>query len=131
LWDVGPRRKGDATKASGVGMRRVIVESPYAGNWWRRWRNQVYARRCLRDCLARGESPFASHLIYPQVLRDDRANERALGIAAGLAWGEAADATVVYIDRGISGGMWQGIAAAERAGRTVETRSLVLRKKAI
>jgi len=57
-------------------MRRVIVESPFAGKpgwwqWWQRWqrwRNRAYARRCLADCLARGEAPFASHLIYSQVL---------------------------------------------------------------
>jgi hypothetical protein len=127
-------RSSDATKASGVNMRRVIVESPFAGKpgrwqWWHRWRNRAYARRCLADCLARGEAPFASHLIYPQVLNDGVANERALGIAAGLAWGAAAEATVVYVDRGVSGGMRQGIAAAKAAGRVIEYRSLDLRKK--
>jgi hypothetical protein len=110
-------------------MRRVIIESPFAGkpgrwHWWHRWRNRAYARRCLKDCLARGEAPFASHLLYPQVLQDGRADERALGIAAGLAWGEVAEATVVYADREISAGMRQGIAAAKAAGRAIEYRSL-------
>jgi len=115
-------------------MRRVIVESPFAGKpgwwqWWHRWRNRAYARACLLDCLGRGEAPWASHLIYPQVLDDGVANERALGIAAGLAWGEAAAATVVYTDRGISGGMRQGIEAAKAAGRVVEYRNLTPARK--
>ena len=107
-------------------MRRVVIESPYAGNLWLRFLNRRYARACLRDCLDRGESPLASHLLYTQrgVLRDGNADERARGIAAGLAWGAAADATVVYRDRGISAGMRIGIDAAKAAGRPVEYRSL-------
>ena len=42
-------------------MRFVIIESPYAGNVEE---NEEYARKCLRDCLMRGEAPFASHLLY-------------------------------------------------------------------
>ena len=65
-------------------MRLVIVESPYAGDVEE---NVRYARACLADCLARGEAPFASHLLYtqPGVLDDDVPGERALGIAAGFA----------------------------------------------
>jgi len=107
-------------------MRRVVIESPYAGNLWQRFLNRRYARACLRDCLDRDESPLASHLLYTQrgVLRDGDAGERARGIAAGLAWGQAADATVVYTDRGVSVGMRIGIDAAKRANRPVEFRSL-------
>ena len=59
-------------------MRRVIVESPYAGNVEG---NIEYARACVRDSLARGEAPIASHLLYTQcgVLRDELATERAMG----------------------------------------------------
>lgn len=107
-------------------MRRVIVESPYAGSWWRQWRNREYARKCLRNCIDRGEAPFASHLLYtqPGVLRDGDPVERQRGIMAGLTWGVAADATVVYTDHGISKGMRQGIKAAEQMGRPVEYRRL-------
>jgi len=107
-------------------MRAVIVESPFAGNFIQRWLNRRYARACLRDCLNRGEAPFASHLLYtqPGVLRDSDPIERTHGIAAGLSWGERADATVVYQDRGISAGMRAGIAAAEQRQRPVEYRSL-------
>jgi hypothetical protein len=108
-------------------MRRVILESPFAGPTARaRRRNIAYARACMRDCLQRGEAPIASHLLYtqPGVLDDSKAAERDLGIMAGLTWGEIADATVVYIDLGISNGMQHGIDHAIGMGRAVEMRKL-------
>jgi DNA methylase len=106
-------------------MRRVIVESPYGGLVEL---NKAYAKACMRDCLERGEAPFASHLLYTQsgILRDDIGEERACGIAAGLEWGACAEATVVYTDLGITEGMMQGVEAAEKAGRPIEDRSLPL-----
>jgi hypothetical protein len=80
----------------------VILESPYAGDVER---NVAYARRALRDSLARGEAPIASHLLYPQVLDDATPAEREHGIAAGLAWGHGAEAVVFYVDLGWSPGM--------------------------
>ena len=108
-------------------MRRVIIESPYAGDIEA---NVAYARLCVSDSLSRGEAPFASHLFYtqPTILRDAVPNEREKGIFAGLAWGEVADATIVYTDRGISKGMQYGIVDAKRVGRVVEYRSLELPK---
>jgi hypothetical protein len=104
-------------------MRRVILESPYAGDVAA---NVAYARRCVRDSILRGESPIASHLLYtqPGVLDDDVPAERQLGIDAGLAWGQCAEASVVYVDRGVSRGMQYGIDAAVRAGRPVDVRRL-------
>jgi len=104
-------------------MRRVIVESPYAGDIEA---NEAYARAALRDCLLRGEAPIASHLLYtqPGVLDDLIPEERTLGIEAGLVWGDTAEATVVYTDRGVSGGMRYGIARAEQLGRPIEYRTL-------
>lgn len=119
-----------------VPMRRVILESPFKGPavggwavgpveaWWQRWRNRIYARKCLHDSLMRGEAPFASHLLYPQVLHDSWNEERDIGIQAGLAWLEVCDASVVYTDRGISEGMREGILAAEQLGIGIEYRSL-------
>jgi hypothetical protein len=108
-------------------MRRVIVESPYNGATEAEIEaNVAYARACLRDSLAHGEAPLASHLLYtqPGVLRDAVSGERQWGIAAGLAWGAVADATVVYVDRGVSPGMRLGIEDAEKHGRKLEYRSL-------
>ena len=108
-----------------VAMRRVILETPYAGDIER---NIRYARECMRDCLLRGEAPYASHLLYTQegVLDDNSKEERKLGIEAGFLWREPADATVVYSDHGISGGMQLGIEDAEQKGRPVEYRRLYL-----
>ena len=106
-------------------MRRVILESPYAGDVAA---NVAYARACLRDCITRGESPIASHLLLtqPGVLDDGNSAERNAGIAAGHAWMRlgVCDAVVVYEDRGLSSGMLSGIAAAKRAGVPVEYRKL-------
>ena len=104
-------------------MKRVIVETPYAGDVER---NTHYARLCLHDCLLRGEAPFARHLLYTQesVLNDNIQNERRLGVSAGFAWGLVADLTVVYTDFGISNGMQEGIKQAEIAKRPIEYRRL-------
>ena len=102
-------------------MRLVIVESPFAGEVEA---NIAFARACMLDCLRRGEAPFASHMLYPQVLDDLDPEERRQGIEAGLAWGEQAEATVVYTDRGTSAGMELGIERARKVGRPVEFRTL-------
>ena len=107
-------------------VRLVILESPFAGNPTETAKNITYARACMLDCLLRGEAPYASHLLYTQegVLDDTVPEQRKLGIEAGLAWGQKAEATVVYTDRGISTGMLQGIERARRQGRPIEARSL-------
>ena len=104
-------------------MRLVILESPFAGDVDA---NIAYARACVRDSLQRGEAPIASHLLYtqPGILDDDIPAERQQGIEAGLAWRAVAQASVVYVDRGISAGMRHGIAAARAAGVPVEFRSI-------
>ncbi len=103
-------------RTGGGAVRRVIVESPYAAPTPEGIeRNVAYLRACLRDCLLRGEAPFASHAIYtqPGVLRDEVPAERDHGIHAGFEWREAAQATVVYTDLGMSRGMEYGIKAAK------------------
>lgn len=104
-------------------MRLVILESPFSGD---EEANLTYARACVRDSLSRGESPWASHIFHtqPGILRDEVPHERQWGIDAGLAWGPYAEATVVYMDRGVSKGMQYGIDNAKRAGRPVEYRYL-------
>lgn len=113
-------------------MRRVIVESPYAGkgpwplNVIRRLLNIRYARKCVRDAVMRGEAPIASHLLLtqPGILLDRDPDERRMGIAAGLAWTEVCDAAVVYTDRGVSEGMLLGVEAHRDRGTIIEWRSI-------
>ena len=105
-------------------MRRVIIESPYSGNWWQRHLNRRFAKRCLLDSLKRGEAPLASHLLYTQVLNDSLDEQRRMGMSAGWSWTIVADACVVYVDRGISLGMAVGIRRAEFSDVPVEYRAL-------
>ena len=101
----------------------VIIESPYAGDIEL---NVKYARAAMRDSLLRGESPYASHLLYTQVgvLDDTIPEERELGISAGFFWRQVASATIVYQDLGISKGMQYGIDDAKKRGCPIEYRNL-------
>lgn len=106
---------------------RVLIESPYAApSASGRGANQLYGRAALRDSLLRGESPMASHMLYAQtfVLDDDDPDEHALGMAAGFSWLPLVEKVVVYVDRGISEGMREGIRRARELGVTVEERSI-------
>ena len=104
-----------------MARRLVLVESPFAGD---RVRNASYLRAAMRDCIKRGEAPFASHMLYTQFLDDDVPDERAAGIECGLAWGRHAVRTVVYENFGITKGMRLGIDRAHEEGRPVVMRSL-------
>lgn len=103
--------------------------------------NVVYARACMADSLRRGdEAPYGSHLLYPQVLDDATPAERRLGMEAGFIWGEAAALAqahsagflgghlrafvAVYVDRGITPGMAEGIARHRKNGLEVVERRL-------
>ena len=90
-----------------------------------------YSRRCLRDCLNRGESPFASHLLYTQkdVLDDKVPAERKKGMDAANAWLEVADYVVIYMDFGMTEGMVTGLIRAARLTKEVRLRWLEGEKK--
>lgn len=105
-------------------MRKVIIESPYAGDVPA---NVEYAQRALHDCLTRhGEAPIASHLLYtqPNVLDDDVPEQRSLGISAGLAWRSVADYAVFYVDCGWSRGMLAAKELYDQEGYAYIIRSI-------
>lgn len=109
-------------------MKLVILESPYGNKNARMVQeNVMFARLCLHDCLLRGEAPIASHLLYTQegVLRDDVPEERAVGIAAGIAWRRVADYSVFYTDRGWSSGMLCALESAVEEKRLFFIRGLL------
>ena len=112
-------------------MRRIVIETPLKAETDEQYEaNRQYARACCREALlVYDEAPFASHLLYdqPGLLHDDEPSERKIGIKAGLVYARDAEATVVYVDHGMSDGMRQGIEAAEEAGRPVEYRQLGVR----
>jgi hypothetical protein len=103
-------------------MPLVIIESPLSGDFKR---NKRYALLCMRDCLKNyNEAPYASHLLYTQMLDDQVEEERELGMLAGFEWAKPARKRVVYQDLGISGGMERGIKAGEDLGQKIEYRKL-------
>jgi hypothetical protein len=106
-----------------MNMKRVVLESPFAGNVVR---NVAYAKLCVRDILLRGEAPIASHLLFtqPGVLDDNNLEQRKLGMEAGFAWNKMAELVAVYDDFGISNGMKQGIEIARNCHIKFEHRQL-------
>lgn len=104
---------------------RVTIESPYRGNSpEERKRNEAYLVRAMHDSLTRGEFPFASHRLYPGVLNEDIVTERTLGIEAGYAWMEVADAVVFYEDYGWSAGMKKARNHAKRLEKFMARRKI-------
>lgn len=108
--------------------RFVDVETPYTAKTIEGVRRNIrYARACVRDCLLRGEVPYASHLFFTQtgILDDNVQGERERGIVAGKDIIRKLSAvTVVYTDLGTSGGMQIGIDLARQDGRPIEHRTL-------
>jgi hypothetical protein len=105
-------------------MKRVVIESPYAGNIPV---NEIYGEFCMHDCLVNhNEAPYASHLLYTRtwVLRDDHPEERKLGIEAGFFWRDVAEQSNFYVDLGITDGMHLGMDDCNDKGKPYKLRSL-------
>lgn len=99
----------------------MIVESPYKGFVIR---NEAYGKMVLLDCVRRGESPYASHLILTQCLDDTNAAERMVGIQAGFVWRIVADFTAFYCDFGFSDGMTEAFKLCVEKKYPFEIRTL-------
>lgn len=103
----------------------TVIESPFSAPTIEGLvRNVQYTMLAVRDSLNRGEAPYASHLFYTQMLDDNNADERQLGMDAGLAICHHADQTAIYTDLGVSRGMEYGIETAQKAGRAIVERCL-------
>lgn len=115
-------------------MILTIIESPFAPDKTRPEvfhapqleQNISYVRAALRDCLQRGEAPYASHALYtlPGVLDDSTPAERSTGMRAGFSWGSVGDLRAVYADLGVTSGMQAGIDRAVSDLQSVEIRHL-------
>jgi hypothetical protein len=126
-WDAVARNDG----LRSASMKLVIIESPYKGDVEG---NLLYLRYCIRDCIARNESPYASHRMLTDGLDDNDPEELRIGIAAGLAWRKARwvdDKSkshpvlpVFYLDLGWSEGMLRALELYESEKIDVERRYL-------
>lgn len=90
----------------------VYLASPYRGN---QKQNETFARMALYYAIQSGTVPIAPHLLYPQVLDDSLAGERALGIALDLALLNRCDALWLCGDE-ISAGMEMELEEARKVG---------------
>jgi hypothetical protein len=105
--------------------KRVIIESPYrATPHYTEEQHRLYLLHCIEDSVKMGEAPFASHLLLPEILDDDDAYERAVGIRCGFAWGQHAEMIAVYQDFGLSAGMREAINYYQSIGKPIEWRKL-------
>ncbi|GEM88172.1 DUF4406 domain-containing protein [Meiothermus granaticius] len=98
-------------------MKRVFICSPYSGDV----KHNVQAAQgyCL-EALIEGCAPFASHLLYPQMLNDANPVEREWGIQAGLEF--LLTCSEVWVYGQPTEGMKREIAFAEAAGIPVIER---------
>ena len=96
---------------------KVYVASQYAGDVKR---NVASAVRCCQYVIRQGCMPIASHLLYPQILRDDVPKERELGTVFGLALLAVCDEVWIFTDKsGLSPGMEAEEHEAKRLGKRI------------
>ena len=94
--------------------RKVYVASRYAGDVEA---NVKAAIRYCRLVIDRGYMPIASHLLYPQILRDDDPVERELGMLFGLAL--LRDCDEVWVFGEVSPGVAREIGEAKRLQKRI------------
>lgn len=98
-------------------MRKVYICSPYrAKDGAELDRNIDYAQALTKQAIEAGLAPITPHLYMTQCLNEDKPEERAAGMAAGLALLKSCDFVIVGVKYGISEGMSAEIAAADAAG---------------
>lgn len=81
---------------------RLFICSPYQGDVEK---NVKVAKWLCRHALDCGYSPFASHLLYPQILDDKLEEDREKGLSCSFAFLAVCDEVWVYHQNGISSGM--------------------------
>ena len=98
-------------------MRKVYICSPYrAADSAQLDRNIDYAQALTKQAIEAGLAPITPHLYMTQCLNEDKPEERAAGMAAGLTLLKSCDFVIVGVKYGISEGMSAEIAEADAAG---------------
>ena len=109
------------TAWTGQGKPIVIIETPWRGMGER---GLNFARACMFHSLNNDEAPFASHLLYTQVLDDDLEADRKLAFNAARNFYNVCSYIAVYQNLGISPGMEWGINQAQKWCKPIEYRTL-------
>ncbi len=100
---------------------KVFIVSPYSGDVEA---NVVYGKECVAHSIKHGETPFAGHLFYTQVLNDDDPEQRHRGMEMGREWMVGCEVVAVYVDRGMSRGMVADVEYAIDKEMTLSFRRL-------
>lgn len=88
-----------------VPVKITIVESPYTTTRASPLECVRYACWACFDCVMRGEAPFASHLLYAQILPETK-HSRQIGLAMRDTIAKATMGLVAqYTDLGVTPGM--------------------------
>lgn len=94
-------------------MRKVYICSPYrAKDSAELDRHIDYAQQLTRQALEAGLAPITPHLYMTQCLNEDKPQERAIGMAAGLELMKSCAFVIAGTKYGISEGMKREIATA-------------------
>lgn len=88
----------------------IFVSSPFAGETEK---NIRLAKQACRYVIEKGNAVFCPHLLYPQLLNDDKLEERRRGMEMAKQLLNACDELWVFGDR-ISSGMHEEIEHAKR-----------------
>lgn len=101
-------------------MKKVYICSPYrASDSVQLDRNIEYAQVLTKRAIEAGLAPITPHLYMTQCLNEDKPEERAAGMAAGLTLLKSCDFVIVGVKYGISEGMSAEIRAAREQGISV------------
>lgn len=96
---------------------KVYIVSRYAGDVEA---NAAAAVRFCQFAIRKGMMPVASHLLYPQMLRDDTPEEREMGTAFGMALLTLCDEVWIFSNHnGLSPGMAAEENEAKRLGKPI------------
>ena len=83
VWDAEKRPLFHFTnkEVNNVSEELTYIISPYAGDIEA---NVAFAICCCRTAIQQGHTPIAVHLLYPQILDDQKPAEREIGLELGL-----------------------------------------------
>lgn len=115
-----PNPRAYVNAIPGQSRRAIVIESPFKDEPMA----LHYLGECVKDSIARGEAPFASHGFYTRWLEDSDSTQRAQGIECQLALIRSTGRAVFYTDLGISKGMQEALQFCNRSGISIEFREL-------
>lgn len=123
-----PRVRASAARGGVVSAtdRRVIIESPLAGDFGENFRYLLWCCRAVYKRL--GKQPIASHLVCPWFMDDRDPDERRDGIDSPWVWDSSAP-HYVFDDLGMSNGMQRALERCK--ARDIEHQKLQLAAFAI